>query len=372
MKRADITRRVCLQRGAGVAAAVALGSLGAACAQMPGDAARSAAGMAADVFRIGFGSCIDQKLPQPIWPAVLAEHSDLFIFGGDTVYASEQPFSLERLDAAYAAQAAQPGFAQLRASVAHLAIWDDHDYGQNDGGAAFAHKAASKEAFLRFWGIAQDDARRQHGGLYHAALSGPPGRRVQVILLDTRWFRSPWKPTDRRDAPGRERYLPDADPAKTMLGEEQWQWLAQQLRVPADVRLIVSGIQVLAEGHGWERWGNFPLERQRLFDTLRAARAGGVVLLSGDRHLGALYRDSVGLPYPLTELTTSGMTHSWQGAKEPGPNRLGELFDGLNYAMIEVDWRQRQIRLLLKDEHGQVQRSAVLALESLLSDGAGK
>jgi hypothetical protein len=59
------------------------------------------------------------------------------------------------------------------------------------------------------------------------------------------------------------------------------------------------------------------------------------------------------------------MTHSWQGAKEAGPNRLGELYDGLNYAMVEVDWAQRLVRLLLKDQQGHVQRDAVLALDAL-------
>ena len=353
--------RVIASAGAGLAAA----ALGWGCASRASEVKAPGSAGAPDVLRIGFGSCINQDLPQAIWPAVLAERADFFIFGGDTVYASAQPFRIERLNAAYAKQQAQAGFAQLRANVPHLAIWDDHDYGVNDGGAAFAHKAASKDSFLRFWNVAADDPRRQHEGLYHAAVMGPAGRRVQIILLDTRWFRSPWKPTDQRDAPGRERYLPDADPAKTMLGQAQWDWLAQQLTVQADVRLVVSGIQILADGHGWERWGNFPHERQHLIDTLRSAHANGVVLLSGDRHIGALYRDSFGMPYALTELTASGMTHSWQGAKEAGPNRLGELFDGLNYGMVEVDWGQRQVRLLLKDELGNLQRSAVLSLEAL-------
>jgi alkaline phosphatase D len=350
---------------AGAGAAMALATLSGGCAYSQDGSVESKLAVATDVFRIGVGSCINQDLPQVIWPAVLAEHLDLFVFGGDTVYASEQPFSLDRLNAAYAKQQVQSGFARLRASVAHLSMWDDHDYGLNDGGAAFEHKQASKDAFLRFWNIAQDDPRRQRQGLYHAAVFGPAGRRVQIILLDTRWFRSPWKPTDLRDAPGRERYLPDPDPGKTMLGAEQWDWLAQQLKVPAEVRLVVSGIQVMAQGHGWECWANFPHELQRLFDSLRAARANGVVLVSGDRHFGALYRDRFGMPYPVTELTTSGMTHSWQGAKEAGPNRLGDLFDGLNYGLVEVDWTNRQIRLLLKDELGHLQRSAVLALDAL-------
>ena len=40
-----------------------------------------------------------------------------------------------------------------------------------------------------------------------------------------------------------------------MLGEEQWRWLGNLLREPADLRLLASSIQVVADGHGWEWCG---------------------------------------------------------------------------------------------------------------------
>ena len=157
--------------------------------------------------------------------------------------------------------------------------------------------------------------------------------RVQVIMLDVRWFRSPLRITDQRGAPGKERYLPDPDPAKTMLGAAQWAWLAEELRKPAELRLIVSSTQVLAEGHGWERWGNFPLERQKLFDTIRESGAKGVVFVSGDRHIGALYRETPAGLYPLYEITSSGLNMVYWAAKEPGPNRLGALYAAANFGV---------------------------------------
>ena len=317
--------------------------------------------------RIAFGSCTDQSKPQPIWDAVMANRPDLMIFGGDNVYASEQPWSLEKLQQAYATQAAVPGFARLRRAVPHLAIWDDHDYGMNDGGAEFAHKAQSKAAFLQFWQVPAKDPRQGREGIYHAEVFGPPGQRVQVILLDTRWFRSPWKPTDTRNAPGKERYLADSDPAKTLLGETQWRWLEQQLRQPAELRLIVSGIQVVAEGHGWERWGNFPLERSRLYRLLASTGANGVVFLSGDRHVGAIYRESSDVPYPLYELTSSGITHPWANAAEAGPNRLGELFTEQHYGSVEIDWAARRVQLQLRDQRGAVRRSEAISIHELQS-----
>ncbi len=317
------------------------------------------------LHRLVFGSCINQARPQPIWNAILADAPELFIFGGDNVYASTQPWSRGQLERAYATLAALPGFATLRARVPHLAIWDDHDYGANDGGVEFPHKQASKDAFLAFWGVPPDDPRRAREGLYHAVRVGPPGRQVQVILLDGRWFRSALQPTDQPMAAGKERYLPDPNSAKTMLGEAQWAWLGQQLRQSADLRLIVSGVQVLAEGHGWECWGNLPREKARLLELLHQTRASGVVFLSGDRHVGAFYRHQAPNRYPLYEMTSSGMTHAWAQAAEAGPNRLGDLVRSNHFGSIDIDWNTRSIRLALKDEAGVTQAGQTLALTDL-------
>ena len=315
--------------------------------------------------RIAFGSCIDQTQPQPIWRALRAQHPDLMLFCGDNVYASEQPWQRSRLDAAYAQLAANADFAALRREVPALAIWDDHDYGLNDGGAEFSFKASSKAAFLDFWQVPSDSDRRFRDGLYMAQSIGPEGRRVQVILLDTRWFRSPLKRSPKPGAPGMERYLPDPDPSKTMLGPNQWRWLERRLSEQADVRVLVSSIQVLAEGHGWERWGNLPLERQRLFDTLARTRANGVVVVSGDRHIGGIYREAAGLPYALTEVTSSGITHVAANNREAGPNRIGAPVTELHFGLIDIDWAARALTLSLRGLGGPVLREQRVALDAL-------
>lgn len=303
-------------------------------------------------FRMAMSSCVDQKKEQPIWDQVMRQAPDLMLFGGDNVYSSEQPFSIAALRQAYAMQAAHAGFARVRSQIPSMAIWDDHDFGLNDGGADFPHKAASKEVFLDFWQVPADDARRQREGLYHARVWGEAGRRVQVIMLDGRWFRSRLKPTDQRNAPGKERYVPDEDPGKTMLGPAQWAWLEAQMQVPAEVRVVISGVQVVALGHGWECWNNFPLELARLRHTLRlSAGRAPVVLLSGDRHIGAIYRD-VELP-GLVEMTSSGITHPWADAREDGPNRVGDLVTQLHFGQVDVLWDEKRIDLQLVGLQGQ-------------------
>jgi alkaline phosphatase D len=191
-------------------------------------------------------------------------------------------------------------------------------------------------------------------------------RRVQVIGLDTRWFRSQLLVTDQRGAPGKERYLPDADPAKTMLGEAQWRWLETQLRASADVRVIVSSVQCVVEGHGFERWGNLPAERERLYRLIRDSGARGVVVVSGDRHIGGLYREAnTLLPYPLYEMTSSGVTHPWAAAKEAGPNRIGPLVTVQHYGVLDIDFAARRLTLSLRGIDNRTLHSQAITFDEL-------
>jgi len=319
-----------------------------------------------DSLRIGVASCADQDKAQPIWDAALQQRCAFFVFAGDNVYASETPFDIVRLRKAYDDLAAKANFQRLRQTTPHLAVWDDHDFGANDGGAEFVHKQASKDEFLRFWNLRADDPRRSRDGLYHAHVIEQGGRRVQIIGLDTRWFRSPLKATDQRGAPGKERYVPDPDPTKTMLGEAQWRWLDAQLRVRADVRVIVSSVQCVVDGHGFERWGNLPAERERLYRLIRDTGARGVVVVSGDRHIGGIYREAnATLPYPIYEMTSSGVTHPWAAATEAGPNRIGPLVTVHHYGVIEVDFLARKLALALRGLDNRAVHSQVIAFDEL-------
>lgn len=354
-----LARRTFLSLAAAMAATAAFGQ---------------AAGNQREVLtRIAFGSCANQEREQPIWDAVRSYRPELFLFVGDNVYGdfnngaavTDEGRMMETLRDAYARAAAIPGFSRLRAEVPHLATWDDHDYGKNDAGVEFIHKVEAQRQFVDFWQLQPDDPRRTRPGVFHAQVFGPPGKRVQVILLDTRYFRSPLKPTDQRNAPGRERYVPDDATDKTMLGEAQWAWLEQQLRLPADLRLVVSSIQVVADGHGWERWGNFPRERQKLYDLIRATDARRVIFLSGDRHIGGIYRETVGTPYPLHDITSSGLTQFFSNVREDGPNRLGAPYGAVNFGTIDIDWWDSVVTLSLRNLIGERVRSVALRLSEL-------
>jgi alkaline phosphatase D len=315
--------------------------------------------------RIAFGSCADQRLPQPIWNAIFAFKPELFIFAGDNVYGDVSSADMIELKQAYATAGKLEAFQQLRSSDRNLATWDDHDFGINDGGGDFPYKELAKTLFLDFWRIPEGDPRRSRPGIYYEKVFGPQGKQIQIILLDTRSFRSALKPTDEKNVPGKERYLPDPDPNKTLLGEAQWQWLERQLEQPAQVRLIVSSIQVIAEGHGWERWGNLPLERERLFELLRRTQANGVIFLSGDRHLAALYREIEGVSYPIYEITSSSLNRPNPNTNEVEAKRLGTPYGEVNFGTVEIDWEQGTIILSVRAVDGSIVRQQRFSLSQL-------
>ncbi len=318
--------------------------------------------------RIAFGSCAKQDKPQPIWDAVVEMKPQLFIFLGDNIYGDTEDMAL--LKSKWGQLDAQPGYEKLKQTCRVIGTWDDHDYGANDAGVEYPKKRESQQLFLDFLRVPADHPRRRQEGVYDAPVFGPPGKRVQVILLDARYHRSALKKGYKPGEPGdgyRGPYAPNEDPQATVLGDVQWKWLAEQLKVPAELRLICSGVQILPTEHGSESWGNFPLERKKLFELIRDTKARGVVLLSGDRHLAEIMRlpaDEFGIGYPITEVTSSSLNApsgnitkaGVRFANEINRYRVGLTFFDVNFGGIEIDWDQTPplVRAQVRDEKGAV------------------
>jgi len=320
---------------------------------------------------LAFGSCAEQHKAQPIWTAILAQRPQLFLALGDNIYCDTE--DMGEMAKEYERLARIPEFRRFRAAVPILAIWDDHDFGANDGGRDYPQKEASQRLFLDFWKEPAASPRRRRAGLYDARVFGPPGRRVQVILLDTRTFRSPLKPRPGGEDDLLGRWSPDPDPGADMLGEAQWRWLETQLKDPAELRLLVSSIQVVSNGHGWEKWGNLPAERQRLFDLLRRSGAQGVVILSGDRHFGELCVMDAGLGYPLYDFTSSGLN---QGGgrfryRPADPARVAMQAMGNTFGVVRIDWNRPDplLRLEDRDETGDLRFLEKIPLSLLKRKG---
>lgn len=368
------SRRDALTLAAGLAAAP---SLAAAAPDVLPSGAQAIAGKA--LTRIAFGSCAKESKDQPIWDAVSAAKPDLFIFLGDNVYLDTR--DPNEMRAKYALLAAKPGFQKLRATTPILAVWDDHDYGENDAGSEYPMKEEARRIFCDFWGEAAASPRRNRDGIYSAYLFGPADKRIQIILPDLRFNRSEILPLDLggksyavwekelaaagKPVPGP--YARNPELKASMLGEEQWRWLEAQLRLPADIRILASSLQVIADFPGWEAWINYAQDHQRLIETIRKTKANGLICLSGDTHYGEISRLDANVPYPLWDFTSSGLTEVWH-VLPPNALRVGQAYRARNFGLLEVSWNKMggpKLKVDIRGEQGQVALSQSIDVASL-------
>ncbi len=265
-----------------------------------------------NVYSIGFGSCLTQERSMPIFNSIKAEDYDLFLMLGD------------------------------------------------NAGKEYAFKEDAEQLFLDFWNVPQDDIRRTRPGLYFEWIEDIEGITVQMLFLDTRFFRDALLPTDERGAPGKERYLPQTDTSTSMLGDVQWSWLEQKMASEVDHRVIVSSIQFLAMGHGWEAWKTMPHERQRLIDLIDTSSSDSVLFISGDRHRGGLYQLTSSSGKNIVEMTSSSLNLSFTNDEEAGPLRVGPTFVQENYGEILLNKSTNNLTVNLKDNQGNIVQSVDL------------
>jgi alkaline phosphatase D len=151
---------------------------------------------------------------------------------------------------------------------------------------------------------------------------------VDIFLLDNRFNRYP------------NRYPSTAD--KAMLGRAQLEWLKQALvSSRAPFKLVAAGGQLWNRANRYEAFHNFPAEQKALADWLIENKVPGVLFLSGDRHLGGLWRIERPGAYPLHEFTSSPLT-AGPFANSPAEEREnpdlvpGTLVTQRNFGMVRV------------------------------------
>ncbi|MFT7141164.1 MAG: alkaline phosphatase D, partial [Sulfitobacter sp.] len=306
------------------------------------------------IDRVVFGSCNKQGLDQSIFDTVANTRGDVFMLIGDNVYSEDESDDpkLQSLRDAYGLVAESKPFERLRETMPLLVTWDDHDYGVNDGGGDWPWKAQSQALYNHAWAIPDEDPRAKRDGVYFSRTVGPVGQRVQLIVLDTRYFRSPLKLNDANTGGGK--YV-QSDGENEMLGEAQWQWLEQAFKAPADVRILATSVQMIATGHSWEAWHLMPDERMRFYELVTRTSPNGLVMISGDRHMAAIYKQTEHVPYPLWEVTSSSLNLPLSDIldniiDEPGELRIGDPYYDANFGLIDIDWVTRKLLLQVRDD----------------------
>ena len=288
-----------------------------------------------EILTLGFGSCLHQDRSMAILKTIEKKELDLFMFIGDNVYGDQKDGELDKLIRTYKQQ--YNNLENFLKNVSTEFIWDDHDFGLNDGGSNYRYKDRAKELFLETWKIPSQDPRRLRDGLYFDKMIEKNGLKVHLIFLDNRSFKSEWKLTDEFNKEGKERYVKDFDPDKTLLGKKQWQWLKDKLNEDSDIKIILSSLQILSLGHGWESWDKLPLERERLFNLIDESNVSNLFILSGDRHRGGFYRFKTDDNNDIYEFTSSSLNLPIPfNTEEKGPLRIGSTYRKANFGVVRI------------------------------------
>jgi len=325
----------------------------------------------AKIEKILFGSCSHQDKSMPILDAINKEEADLFIFLGDNIYGDTE--NMQALADKYKRLGNISGIKKLRKNTETIAIWDDHDYGENDAGSEYPEKETSRKLMLDFWQEPKNSARYSRtSGIYTSYMYGVDKKKVHVILPDLRWNRDTLNHVSTKDYALERKpnkmgpYSPSIVKKASMLGETQWQWLEEELKKPSTIKIIGSSLQLLPEFTGWESWANFPDDRKRLFSLIKKHKVNGVVIISGDSHWGEVSKVSAAVDYPLWEVTSSGLTQEWKNVS-PNKHRVGAFTNKVNYGELLIDWQPKDptITLRLKNVEGIVFTQHIINLSDI-------
>jgi alkaline phosphatase D len=226
-----------------------------------------------------------------IFDTIAQQQADMMLWLGDNWYYREVDTDAEQNMIYRASKDKGRDFLQpIFAKFSNYAIWDDHDFGPDNSGGYFIHKAKSLDIFKNVWANPSYGMPETPGIFTKVRFND-----VDFFLLDDRYHRS-------------HESFPDG-PDKQMYGAEQLLWLKNQL-VASDqpFKIIVGGNQMLNDYHKWEGWDKYRYERDAFLKWIDEAKIEGVMFLSGDKHHTELLKIPRENAYPLYELTCSPFT----------------------------------------------------------------
>ena len=298
------------------------------------------------VYKLGIGSCVDQDYPTPAWASLEKESINSFFFLGDNIYGDVPSGRLDNVILSY--EKLNDQMPSWLKNTEKLVIWDDHDYGLNDAGANYIYKAESQQIYNDAWNIDQNDPRRSREGIYFSELKDIAGKKILIVGLDTRYFRSNLIKIGNS-------YKPHKNSNTTILGPTQWQWLEKELSREHDILILASSIQVLATEHRFEKWSNIPHERDKLLALLNKL-SSKVLIISGDRHRSGFYKlDNI------YEFTSSSLNKGIFPSYESDSLLLGKTYTQNNYGIVQ--FHENSLNLFIKDENMNILESLEIPLK---------
>jgi alkaline phosphatase D len=292
------------------------------------------------VNRVAFVCCALQDQAQTLWSEVAKSDPDLIVFAGNAI--DSTGYSKQELAAQYEKLDKIIDYRILREKTPFMSIWGELDFGKQYGDSSFVGKKDHRNAFLNYWKYIPKIQAPSAEGLDHSVIVGERGRRVQIIMLDTRYYLTP---LSNSTVPGE--FNKNWRTKASFLGPKQWKWLRAQLKKPANYRVIVSPVQLAANSWPGVRWGLFPVDRQRIFDSLRNAKANKVLFVSGGRGFGSFGKVDLFNNYGSLFDMTVGPVNGQISKREEDFHYVGNSVEAINYGLIELDWESKTLMVKL-------------------------
>ncbi|WP_280460363.1 alkaline phosphatase D family protein [Nocardia carnea] len=266
-------------------------------------------------FRVTVGACARVGSNGAVFDALAGENPLFHMALGDLHYGNIESTAPEPFFEAYDRLITQPGQAAFYRQTPLAYVWDDHDYGPNDSGASFPGREASRTAF--------------DTTVPHYPFASPTGTinqafsigRVRFVLTDDR----------------------SAETGDTLLGEEQVQWLIEEITSASrSHELVVWGNSlpwIGADSPGGDGWAGHPEERRRIADAIAAAGVRNLLMLGGDAHMVAIddgsnsdYTTDGGAGFPILQAAALDRPGSVKG----GPYSEGTFPGGGQYGVVDI------------------------------------
>ncbi len=309
--------------------------------------------------RIAFGSCFHRwglgNMRQA--QAILSRQPAAMLAIGD-IAAQDRDNHLGMHRADYLQRDLQPAWQRLAAALPLYAVWDDHDYFNNDKfgvpkGYTGQDRAAVRDVFRHAWNNPSYGFGDEEGGVFLRARIGP----CDVIMTDERYF--------REGVPG------------SFLGPRQMQWLEEQLLDCQGPFIILSSGTMWSDyvSNGKDSWGVWdPEGRERLFRFIEDNRIGGVLLISGDRHGARGFRIPRPSGFQLYEFEAASLGgRSGPPVQIPDcPEQFYGIADRYAFGEFDIDATKQdpEVEFRLIAEDGEILHQMTLT-RSQLTPGQG-
>ena len=232
-------------------------------------------------------------------------------------------------------------------------VWDDHDYGENQGDKNTKSKKDALRAYKEYW--PSYDLAREEEGIWQ---NFKYGNLAEVFVLDVRSQRDPDTYKDPKFIPDGEarsnrdnlrfdacRSILDGDLCPGGLPTGQKEWLKDALWYSnAKWKIIVTPVTWNPSTQKDDAWWDFRAERLELMAYLRSRGISGVIFVSADLHTGGAIDDGTYSGYPemsVPDLNLGGAEvacrlHNPERESDCGNWSHGIVPDGSGYGLITL------------------------------------